>query len=201
MRPKEPASSGQKFRRKSRGAGSAVWRQRFSWRARASASCCSNGLTPRPLGFGLMIQPTDLAVLARLGLADRVRREAARINRLSGMAKGRVVLDVSYGAMTRGDRFGIGIHRALRRLRSRCPHPVAALSPIQRDGGRAAARLWRRAQRESCVLLVAQGQGFGRLARRRIVRFPPRRLTAFHPTAGAHSLQAPFPYAASAVLV
>jgi hypothetical protein len=26
-------------------------------------------------------------------------------------------------------------------------------------------------------------------------------LTAFHPTAGAHSLQAPFPYAASAVLV
>jgi 2-polyprenyl-6-methoxyphenol hydroxylase-like FAD-dependent oxidoreductase len=67
---------------------------------------------PRPLGFGLMIQPTGLAVLARLGLADRVRREAARINRLSGMAEGRVVLDVSYGAMTRGDRFGIGIHRA-----------------------------------------------------------------------------------------
>jgi 2-polyprenyl-6-methoxyphenol hydroxylase-like FAD-dependent oxidoreductase len=67
---------------------------------------------PRPLGSGLMIQPTGLAVLARLGLADRVRREAARSNRLSGMAEGRVLLDVSYGAMTRGDRFGIGIHRA-----------------------------------------------------------------------------------------
>lgn len=67
---------------------------------------------PRPLGSGLMIQPTGLAVLAQLGLADRVRREGARIDRLSGMAEGRIVLDVSYGAMTRADRFGIGIHRA-----------------------------------------------------------------------------------------
>lgn len=67
---------------------------------------------PRPLGSGLMIQPTGLAVLARLGLADRVQREGARVDRLFGKAGGRVVLDVSYAAMARRDRFGIGIHRA-----------------------------------------------------------------------------------------
>lgn len=66
---------------------------------------------PRPIGSGLMIQPTGLAVLARLGLADRIRREGARIDRLLGRAGDRVVLDVSYSAMSRGNRFGIGIHR------------------------------------------------------------------------------------------
>lgn len=67
---------------------------------------------PRPLGSGLMIQPTGLAVLAQLGLAERVRREGARIDRLFGQAGRRTVLDVAYAAMARGDRFGIGIHRA-----------------------------------------------------------------------------------------
>lgn len=67
---------------------------------------------PRPLGSGLMIQPTGLAVLAQLGLADRVRREGARVDRLFGQAAGRVVLDVSYASMAAQGRFGIGIHRA-----------------------------------------------------------------------------------------
>lgn len=67
---------------------------------------------PRPIGSGLMIQPTGLAVLAQLGLADRVRREGAQVNRLFGKAGSRVVLDVSYAAMAHGGRFGIGIHRA-----------------------------------------------------------------------------------------
>lgn len=68
--------------------------------------------TPQPIGSGLMIQPTGLAVLAQLGLAERVRREGARVDRLFGKAGRRVVLDVAYAAMSRGDRFGIGIHRA-----------------------------------------------------------------------------------------
>lgn len=59
-----------------------------------------------------MIQPTGLAVLAKLKLADRVWCEGARIDRLFGKAGARVVLDVSYAAMAGGDRFGIGIHRA-----------------------------------------------------------------------------------------
>lgn len=67
---------------------------------------------PQPIGSGLMIQPTGLAVLARLGLADRVQREGARVDRLFGRAGERVVLDVSYSSLSRGDRFGIGIHRA-----------------------------------------------------------------------------------------
>lgn len=67
---------------------------------------------PRPLGSGLMIQPTGLAVLDRLGLAGRITGQGARIDRLFGQAEGRVVLDVSYAALHRQGLFGIGIHRA-----------------------------------------------------------------------------------------
>ena len=67
---------------------------------------------PQPIGSGLMIQPTGLAVLAQLGLAERVLVEGARIERLFGTAGERVVLDVSYAALRRPNRFGIGIHRA-----------------------------------------------------------------------------------------
>lgn len=67
---------------------------------------------PRPIGSGLMIQPTGLAVLAQLGLADRVYREGAQIERLLGKAGSRVALDVSYSEMAQRGRFGIGIHRA-----------------------------------------------------------------------------------------
>ena len=68
--------------------------------------------TPRPIGSGLMIQPTGMAVLARLGLADRILREGARIDRLFGEAGDRVVLDVAYAALRKSDHFGIGLHRA-----------------------------------------------------------------------------------------
>lgn len=68
---------------------------------------------PQPIGSGLMIQPTGLAVLHRLGLADRIMEEGARINRLHGMAANRVVLSVGYDALkARPAMFGIGIHRA-----------------------------------------------------------------------------------------
>jgi len=68
----------------------------------------------QPIGSGLMLQPTGLAVLGRLGLADRLIRQGARINRLRGETadNGRVILDVHYAALGREDRFGIGIHRA-----------------------------------------------------------------------------------------
>lgn len=67
---------------------------------------------PRPIGSGLLIQPTGFAVLSQLGLADRVQREGARVDGLFGKAEERVVLDVRYAAMARGEYFGIGIHRA-----------------------------------------------------------------------------------------
>lgn len=66
---------------------------------------------PKPIGSGLMIQPTGLAVLQQLGLDKRILSEGARVDRLFGMAGRRVVLDVHYKALGPPDRFGIGIHR------------------------------------------------------------------------------------------
>jgi 2-polyprenyl-6-methoxyphenol hydroxylase-like FAD-dependent oxidoreductase len=59
-----------------------------------------------------MLQPTGLAVLARLGLLDAVLARGARVDRLFGKAGERVVLDVHYATLRRRDMFGIGIHRA-----------------------------------------------------------------------------------------
>ena len=69
---------------------------------------------PQPIGSGLMIQPTGLAVLDALGLGEAVRHSGARIDRLLGLtgAGGRTVLDVHYDALGRGSGYGIGIHRA-----------------------------------------------------------------------------------------
>ncbi len=68
---------------------------------------------PQSLGSGLMIQPTGLAVLAQLGLADRLIRLGARIDRLFGKnaISGRMVLDVSYAPLG-ADISGLGVHRA-----------------------------------------------------------------------------------------
>lgn len=68
---------------------------------------------PQPLGSGLMIQPTGLAVLRQLGLAEQIMREGSRIERLHGLAGKSVVLSVEYEALNaRPAMFGIGIHRA-----------------------------------------------------------------------------------------
>jgi salicylate hydroxylase len=70
--------------------------------------------TPRPIGSGLMLQPTGMAVLAKLGLSDALLATGARIDRLFGQVvpSGRTVLDVHYAALRGAERFGIGIHRA-----------------------------------------------------------------------------------------
>ena len=68
---------------------------------------------PRPVGSGLIIQPTGLAVLRAMGLDQAVIAAGARINRLFGKAvpSNRTVLDVRYVALDRAS-FGVGIHRA-----------------------------------------------------------------------------------------
>ena len=70
--------------------------------------------TPRPVGSGLMIQPTGFAILRQLGLADALLEHGARVDRLRGEAgsSGRVVLDVRYRALGRRAGFGVGVHRA-----------------------------------------------------------------------------------------
>jgi salicylate hydroxylase len=67
---------------------------------------------PKPVGSGLIMQPTGLGVLDWLGLGDRMRGLGARIDRLSGTASGsgKTVLDVRYDAL--GPQRGYAVHRA-----------------------------------------------------------------------------------------
>ncbi|MEM6475281.1 MAG: NAD(P)/FAD-dependent oxidoreductase [Pseudomonadota bacterium] len=68
---------------------------------------------PGPVGSGLMIQPTGLAVLERLGLADAIVERGARIDALKGLEEhGKTVLDAPYSKLGIEGAFGIGIHRA-----------------------------------------------------------------------------------------
>jgi 2-polyprenyl-6-methoxyphenol hydroxylase-like FAD-dependent oxidoreductase len=68
---------------------------------------------PKPLGSGLILQPTGLTVLHHLGLLDQILSLGARIDRLFGAdaRTGRTVLDVRYDARPDG-RFGLAVHRA-----------------------------------------------------------------------------------------
>ena len=67
---------------------------------------------PKPLGSGLILQPTGLAVLDWLGLGSDIKKLGAPIHRLYGKAaaSGRVVLDVRYDSL--GDQRGLAVHRA-----------------------------------------------------------------------------------------
>lgn len=69
--------------------------------------------TPKPLGAGLLLQPTGLACLAAMGLADQAKACAARIDHLHGMTnRGRTVFDISYETLV-PNLFGLGIHRGV----------------------------------------------------------------------------------------
>lgn len=69
--------------------------------------------TPHPVGSGLMLQPTGLAVLDALGLRSEIAALGAPVNRLIGTdsRSGRKVLDVSYRPLGRNIH-AIGVHRA-----------------------------------------------------------------------------------------
>lgn len=68
---------------------------------------------PRPVGSGLILQPTGLGVLSEMGLVGEVLALGARIDRLFGRVRpsNRIVLDVRYGALGRGWH-GVAVHRA-----------------------------------------------------------------------------------------
>lgn len=67
---------------------------------------------PRPLGSGLLLQPSGLAALRQLGLADQTIERGARVERLDGRdLSGRLIMDMRY-ADWRRDAFGVGVHRA-----------------------------------------------------------------------------------------
>ncbi len=66
-----------------------------------------------PVGAGFMLQPTGLAVLDAMGLTAEVETLAQPIDLLFGREsrRGRIVLDVGYGALSRPRR-ALGVHRA-----------------------------------------------------------------------------------------
>ena len=67
---------------------------------------------PEPIGSGLLLQPTGLAVARSLGLESALRAFGTPVDRLFGLATPihRVALDVSYEALGEGAH-GLGIHR------------------------------------------------------------------------------------------
>src|SRR3954465_11201446 len=66
---------------------------------------------PGPVGAGLLLQPTGMAVLERLGILGRVRTGANRIERVLGTtAAGRRFMDLRYGDLRPG-LHGLGVHR------------------------------------------------------------------------------------------
>lgn len=65
---------------------------------------------PRPVGAGLLLQPTGMHVLGLLGLLNRVVPRGARIARLHGTAGARDVIDLRYAEL-RPDLFGLGLSR------------------------------------------------------------------------------------------
>jgi 2-polyprenyl-6-methoxyphenol hydroxylase-like FAD-dependent oxidoreductase len=68
---------------------------------------------PGPVGAGVMMQPSGLRVLQRLGLTGPVLDRGARVDRLyCATAEGRTVLDLVYGDLAPG-LCGIGLHRGV----------------------------------------------------------------------------------------
>lgn len=66
---------------------------------------------PQPLGAGLLIQPTGLRVLQRLGLREQALRSGARITGIDGRSDlGHCVLDLRYGDLD-PRLHGLGLHR------------------------------------------------------------------------------------------
>jgi 2-polyprenyl-6-methoxyphenol hydroxylase-like FAD-dependent oxidoreductase len=67
---------------------------------------------PGPVGAGILLQPTGQAVLARLGLYERVCARSAPVERLlSARVDGRPVVDLRYDEI--GPAVGLGIHRGV----------------------------------------------------------------------------------------
>lgn len=68
---------------------------------------------PRPVGSGLLIQPTGQRVLAKLGLLEAIVPLATPVSRLIGwnVANGLRALDMEYAGLGAG-KYALGIHRS-----------------------------------------------------------------------------------------
>lgn len=70
--------------------------------------------TPQPIGSGLMLQQTGLAVLSKLGLRDNIEALGSKIDRLWGLTtpSQRPVLDIRY-AKWKSELYGLGVQRGM----------------------------------------------------------------------------------------
>ena len=67
---------------------------------------------PRPLGSGLMLQPTGLAAMERIGVHAAMEALGHRIDRLHGLnGAGRTVFDLHYAGLG-PDHYALAVHRA-----------------------------------------------------------------------------------------
>ena len=104
---------------------------------------------PKPVGAGILIQPTGQAVLARLGLLDAIAEHGARVDRLWFRTHAqRTLVDLHYAAVDRA-WFGIGLHRgvlfeslfnAARREPRVRVSTGCAVQTLRRDGARSFLR-------------------------------------------------------------
>lgn len=68
--------------------------------------------SPQPRGSGLLLQPSGLAAMRVLGLADAILGMGARVERLEGYdLAGRTLMKMAYATWRPGG-FGLGVHRA-----------------------------------------------------------------------------------------
>ncbi|MBW8847631.1 MAG: FAD-dependent monooxygenase [Burkholderiales bacterium] len=127
-------------------------------------------LEPRPIGAGLLLQPTGQRALAAMGLLDEALMLGMRVDRLFGdTPAGRAVLDMSYRRF-HSEAYGLGIQRgALMGLLWGRVHELgirwncgAAVEGFEQDGEGVTLRLAGGATARHTALILANGS-FSRL--------------------------------------
>ncbi len=69
--------------------------------------------TPQAVGAGILVQPTGLAAMRALGIADEILAHGAKADWLFGVNhRGRRVIDIRYDRWQRGS-YGLGLHRGV----------------------------------------------------------------------------------------
>lgn len=120
---------------------------------------------PKPVGAGILMQPTGQAVLARLGLLDAIAARGARVDRLwFRKPNGNTLVDLHYARCDRA-WFGIGLHRGVlfnELYQAACKEPRVtvhtgcAIKGLRHDG----ERTWLLGEREHGpfdLVIVADG--------------------------------------------